>query len=151
MDEQLGKPRVEEEIIREALEGMALEILGVHMRTGLRTPVSFSKGLRWEEIVTTTLTILETAQLGTKKSMKTCHWSIEISIDSRMVLNIQASGKVLSGMAMEYKSGLMVLAMKESGETTKLMAKGSSGMSMETYLMDSGKMTKPTDTEFTLM
>ena len=54
-------------------------------------------------------------------------------------------------MAMEYKSGLMVLAMKESGETTKLMAKGSFGMSMETYLMDSGKMTKPMDTEFTLM
>ena len=54
-------------------------------------------------------------------------------------------------MAMEYKSGLMGLAMKESGETTKLMAKGNSGMSMETYLMDSGKMTKLTDTEFTLM
>jgi hypothetical protein len=150
MDEQLDKPRVGEEIIREALEGMALEILGVHMRMGLRTPVSFSKGLPWEEIVTTTLTILETAQLTTK-SMKTCHWSIEMSINSRMVLFTKASGKVLLGMAMEYKSGLMVLAMKESGKTTKLMAKGSSGMSMETYLMDSGKMTKPTDTEFTLM
>jgi len=151
MDEQLGKPRVGEEIIREASEEMALEILGAHMRTGLRTPVSFSKGLPWEEIVTTTLTILETVQLGTMKSMKTCHWSIEMSINSRMVLFIKASGKVLSGMAMEYNSGLMVLATKESGKTTRLMAVGSSGMSMETYLMDSGKMTKLTDTEFTLM
>lgn len=151
MGEQLAKLKEVEEIIREALVGMVLVMMEDLMRMGLRTPVSSSKGLPLEEIVTTTLTIQETVLLETTKSMKTCHWNIEMSINSRMELFIKGSGKVLSGMATEFKSGLMGLAMKESGKTTKLMVKGSSGMWTETYLMDSGKTTKLTDMEFTLM
>ena len=82
--------------------------------------------------------------------MKIFYWSIE-SINSRMGLFIKASGKVLLGMAMEYKSGLMVLAMKESGKTAKLMVKGSSVIQMETHMMVSFNMTKLTDMEFILI
>ena len=74
-----------------------------------------------------------------------------MSINWRMVLFIKASGKVLLGMAMEYKSGLMLVVMKETGRRINVMAKGSSCMPLETYLMGSVKMTKLTDMEFILV
>lgn len=49
-------------------------------------------------------------------------------------------------MDTESKSGQTVLAMKGNGNEIKLMAGESSGMLMGMFSMESGKMTKQTDT-----
>ena len=54
-------------------------------------------------------------------------------------------------MGLEHRSGLMALNMKESGDSTKLMAKASSGMLTVTYTRVFGKTTKRTGTESTFM
>lgn len=61
---------------------------------------------------------------------------------------IKDSGKVLKDMVTGFRSGQMVLAMKENGEEIKLMAEENFGMLMEISSMESGKMTKLMDMEF---
>ena len=52
-----------------------------------------------------------------------------------------ASGVVVLEMALECKSGLMVLNMKVSGSWVELMARVNSIIRMETYMKESGGMT----------
>ena len=63
----------------------------------------------------------------------------------------KANGEGPSGMGGVSKFGLMELATKVSGRTTKRMVKESSGTSTVTSLTESGKMIRPTATESTLM
>jgi len=66
-----------------------------------------------------------------------------------MEQSIRGSGLEIRSMGMEFKSGLMVLAMKAIGSTTRPAEKESSGTLMEMYLKANGKTTKPMATEFT--
>lgn len=52
-------------------------------------------------------------------------------------------------MAMEFKSGLMVLVMKETGLRIKPVVKANSGTLMATCLKGNGSMIKPKVMEFT--
>lgn len=54
-------------------------------------------------------------------------------------------------MERALRYGQMELDMRDFGERTKLMAKESSGMLMETSLRGNGKMIKRTVMEFTLI
>ena len=51
-------------------------------------------------------------------------------------------------MAMAFKFGKMVLSTKETGCSIKLVVRENSGMLMEIFSKDNGKMTKPTAMEF---
>lgn len=84
-------------------------------------------------------------------TMKICHSNIETNTGSRMELFTKANGGEKLGMATEFKYGQTEQGTKVNGVTTKLMAKGNSGMSMVTYSMASGWMTRLMDTESTLM
>lgn len=47
-------------------------------------------------------------------------------------------------MVMEFRFGLMAQSMRETGAITKPMERVSSGMQMETFMTEIGKMIKPT-------
>lgn len=57
----------------------------------------------------------------------------------------------VSDTVLVLKYGLTVLSMKVSGETTKLMARVSSGTQMEMSTKVNGKMIRPTGTVSTFM
>ena len=54
-------------------------------------------------------------------------------------------------MAQVLKFGLMEPSMKVSGDRIKQMVPVNSGMLMEMFTRDNGRMTKQMDTEFTYM
>ena len=75
----------------------------------------------------------------------------EMNINSKMEPSTKDNGAEQLDTAMESKFGLTVLVMRVSGKTTKHMERESSGMSTEMYSMVNGRMTRLTDTVFTLM
>ena len=54
-------------------------------------------------------------------------------------------------MASVYKSGLMALAMKDSGRITELTAMASLSMSMEIFMKETGLTTRQMDMELIFM
>ena len=60
----------------------------------------------------------------------------------KMVLFIKGSGKGIKDTDMEFRYGLMVLSMKDSGKIIKLMVKVRFIMLMEIFLKGNGKMIK---------
>jgi hypothetical protein len=73
------------------------------------------------------------------------------SSSSRMVLFTKVTLKMVKDMAQVPKFGLMEPNMKVSGDRTKQMVPVNSGMLMEMFTRDNGRMTKQMDTEFTYM
>lgn len=74
-----------------------------------------------------------------------------MTIASKMVPFTMVNGEEQSDMAVVSKSGLMVHDMRGNGNSTKLTARASFGMSTEMSLTESGKMIRPMATGFTLM
>ena len=68
------------------------------------------------------------------------------STSSRTGPSTLGSGKIRIGMVRANKSGRMVRAIRETGATTRPMARAPSGMSTEINTRVAGLMTKPTDT-----
>ena len=62
--------------------------------------------------------------------------------NSGLVQSTKVNGKEDSEMALVSRHGLMAPSILVNGVKTKLMVKGNSSMSMETYTMDFGRMTK---------
>lgn len=59
-----------------------------------------------------------------------------------MEQGIQGSGEMRSERDLEFKYGLMGLSMRETGRMIKLMARESSIMPMETFMMGNGETIK---------
>lgn len=70
---------------------------------------------------------------------------------SKMAQYTEVISVKVSDTVLVLKYGLTVLSMKVSGETTKLMARVSSGTQMEMSTKVNGKMIRPTGTVSTFM
>ena len=70
-------------------------------------------------------------------------WKKGEKLFSKMVQSIKVSGQATKNMAMEFKYGQMEQGMRDTGSTIKHVGKANSGMLMETFLKENGKMTRP--------
>ena len=68
--------------------------------------------------------------------------NIKKSTDLIMALSIRDSGRIICGMEKALKCGLTVPDTRDFGAKTKLTAKESSGMWMETSLRENGRTIK---------
>lgn len=87
--------------------------------------------------------------LSVKPSSKVFNTSMNLFL--KMAQYIEVTFAKVSDMALALKYGLMAPNMKESGVTTKLMERVSSGTQTEMSMKENGKTIKPTGTVSTFM